>query len=101
MVQLPEALATLRSATEVSAFLAVLFTPKEIAMIDNRWRACQLTIIGTPQRNICAELNVSNSTAARCARVVREASPEFRRIAARLGLPGPVHQLTRRSGVAP
>ena len=88
MIELNDAILNLQSSDEASALFNVLLTPKEIKEITNRWRGCQMAVCGTPQRAIRDALHISNSTVARCARVVREAPLEFDVFVSRLGLPG-------------
>jgi uncharacterized protein YerC len=86
MVELAEAILGLQSQAEVSALLNLLFTPTELKVVSNRWLGCQMALGGSTQRSIRASLGMGNSTAARCARVAREAHPDFEPIAVRLGL---------------
>jgi uncharacterized protein YerC len=86
MIQLPEALLALRSEAEVEALLGVLFTSKEFETISNRWKGCQLAVCGSTQRSISSQLKISGTTAARCARAVRDASSDFTQFVARLGV---------------
>ena len=86
MVELREAFLNLQSQAEVTALLNLLFTPAELEGLNNRWRGCQMAIKGSTQRKIRSSLRMGNSTAARCAREVRKAEPEFRAFAGRLGI---------------
>lgn len=86
-----ETLLGLRSHEEVEATLSILFTPLERKEIENRWQGCQMALRKRPQREISSALGMGKTTAARCARVVREAPSPFVHLALRLGLiePGP------------
>jgi uncharacterized protein YerC len=90
MIELTEAFLNLQSQAEVTALLNLLFTPTELKGLNTRWQGCQMAIQGSTQRKMRSSLGMGNSTAARCAKVVRKAEPEFRAFAIRLGiLPNP------------
>lgn len=96
MVSLDEALLELKSPAEAQALLNLLFTPTELNEISNRWFGCQMAFAGVTQRKISAETGVSGTTAARCARAVREARSDFAVLANRLGITSQI-SLSRKS----
>ncbi len=62
------ALAALRSAEEVQAFLEDLCTPAELEAMADRWRVVPLLIEGVPYREIHDRTAVSVTTIGRVAR---------------------------------
>jgi uncharacterized protein YerC len=87
VIELNDAFLALQTRSEISEMLNVIFTPKELKEIGNRWQACQMMLQGDTQRAIIAALHVGSTTAARCAKAVREAHSDFDQVIKRLGLP--------------
>ena len=77
MKSLTDAILRLETPASVSAFLAVMFTPKELESLQNRWHACQLALCGASHRAIRDELHISNTTIARCSRALQVAPKDF------------------------
>jgi uncharacterized protein YerC len=83
MVALESALLSLRSKSELSALMRVLFTPEEIRKYRKRWNACQLSSAGVSQRKIRDALKVGVATATRAAKTTRRNRHVIRLLIAR------------------
>ena len=68
--RLAEALACLKEAGEVEAFLSDLCTPAELEAMSDRWRVVPLLIKGVPYREIHELTQVSVTTIGRVARTL-------------------------------
>ena len=67
-----EALAGLKAADEVAAFLADIATPKEVAAFAERWRIARMLDAGEQSyREIAAATGASTATIVRVARFLR------------------------------
>ena len=70
IADLAVALAGLRSAEQVRAFLEDLCTPAELEAMSDRWRVVPLLNEGVPYREIHDRIQVSVTTIGRVARVL-------------------------------
>ncbi|AXA84192.1 DNA-binding transcriptional regulator [Lysobacter oculi] len=85
---LSSALAALRDAEDVRAFLEDLCTPAELEAMSDRWKVVPLLLRGVPYRDIHEETSVSVTTVGRVARTVERGSGGYRRAARKLRHPG-------------
>ncbi len=80
------ALARLRTAGEVQAFLRDLCTPAEIEALADRWQVVPHLLKGEPYREIHDATAVSVTTIGRVARCLGEPGSGYQLAAKRLGL---------------
>jgi TrpR-related protein YerC/YecD len=85
---LARALASLRTADEVTAFLEDLCTPAERQAMADRWRVIPLLLNGMTYRDIHDRTGVSVTTVGRVARCLELGAGGYRTAARRLRLPG-------------
>lgn len=78
-----EALASLRDADEISAFLRDLCTPAELEAMVDRWRVVPLLVEGLPYRDIHERTGVSVTTIGRVARFLGQGHGGYRLALAR------------------
>ena len=83
---LTEALARLKSAAEIRAFLDDLCTPAELEAMADRWRVVPPLLQGIPYREIHERTKVSVTTIGRVARCLERGAGGYQVAAKRLGL---------------
>jgi TrpR-related protein YerC/YecD len=83
--QLIDALATLRGADELRAFLRDLCTPAELQAMADRWAAARQLRRGLPYREIHKLTGVSVTTVGRVARYLAQGSGGYHIAMERLG----------------
>lgn len=88
---LAEALACLKSAAEVRAFLDDLCTPAELEAMGDRWKVVPELLKGVPYREIHDRTLVSVTTIGRVARTLERGSGGYGTAARRLRLPNAPH----------
>lgn len=76
--ELCEALATLRDADEIEAFMEDLCTPAELEALVDRWRVVRLLQEGLPYRKIHDISSVSVTTIGRVARFLEQGAGGYR-----------------------
>lgn len=86
LAELSAALARLRSADEVEAFLRDLCTPAEIEALSDRWQVVPHLLKGEPYREIHDATAVSVTTIGRVARCLAERGSGYQLAAKRLKL---------------
>lgn len=86
--ELSAALARLRTAGEVQAFLRDLCTPAELEAVADRWQVVPHLLRGEPYREIHDATAVSVTTIGRVARCLGERGSGYQLAARRLGLDG-------------
>ena len=84
VAELAKAMATLRSAQEIEAFLHDLCTPAELEALSDRWRVVGLLEQEMPYREINARTGVSVTTVGRVARYLDSGSNGYRTALLRL-----------------
>ena len=84
MFNLESAFLSTRSSAEVAALLRVVLTPQEIKAFQARWKACQMSFAGVPQREISRTLRIGLATATRSAKAARENKSLMRRLVGRV-----------------
>ncbi len=89
---LARALACLRGADEMLAFLEDLCTPAERQALADRWRVVPMLLAGLPYRDIHERTGVSVTTIGRVARCLDMGAGGYRAAARHLRLPGAVSQ---------
>jgi uncharacterized protein YerC len=72
LLPLQKAFTTLRTDSEAKVLLRALFTSRELKELENRWLSFQLLLAGYTQRDVRAELSISNDTVSRSARTVHQ-----------------------------
>lgn len=82
--ELCEALATLRDAGEIEAFMEDLCTPAELEALVDRWRVVRLLQEGLPYRKIHDISSVSVTTIGRVARFLEQGAGGYRLALSRL-----------------
>ena len=85
------ALAGLKDAAEVRAFLEDLCTPAELEAMGDRWRVVPQLLQGVPYREIHERTKVSVTTVGRVARTLERGAGGYRIAARRLRLPAASH----------
>ncbi len=85
------ALARLKDAAEVRAFLEDLCTPAELEAMGDRWRVVPQLLQGVPYREIHERTKVSVTTVGRVARTLERGAGGYRIAARRLRLPAASH----------
>ena len=88
---LVQALAALKDAEEVRAFLEDLCTPAELEAMGDRWRVVPQLLQGVPYREIHDRTKVSVTTIGRVARTLERGAGGYRAAARRLRLPVASH----------
>ncbi len=88
LADLSAALARLRDAGEVQAFLRDLCTPAELEAIADRWQVVPHLLRGEPYREIHDATAVSVTTIGRVARCLAEPGSGYLLAARRLGIAG-------------
>lgn len=88
---LAQALATLKSAEEIRAFLEDLCTPAELEAMGDRWRVVPQLLQGVPYREIHDRTLVSVTTIGRVARTLERGTGGYGTAARRLRLPTASH----------
>lgn len=88
---LAEALASLKSAAEVRAFLEDLCTPAELEAMSDRWKVVPDLLQGLPYREIHDRTLVSVTTIGRVARTLERGMGGYGVAAKRLRLPNARH----------
>ena len=88
---LVQALAALKDAEEVRAFLEDLCTPAELEAMGDRWRVVPQLLQGVPYREIHDRTKVSVTTIGRVARTLERGAGGYRAAARRLRLPAASH----------
>ena len=83
---LANALASLKDAAQVRAFLEDLCTPAELEAMSDRWRVVPQLLQGVPYREIHERTKVSVTTIGRVARCLERGAGGYRVAASRLGL---------------
>ncbi|MEO6064899.1 MAG: YerC/YecD family TrpR-related protein [Lysobacterales bacterium] len=86
---LSNAIARLRNAEEVQAFLRDLCTPAELEALADRWQVVPHLLNGEPYREIHDATSVSVTTIGRVARCLVETDSGYQIAAKRLGLQRP------------
>ena len=72
LLPLVQALATLKTPEELTAFLRDLCTPAELEAMSDRWRVVPLLRDGVPYREIHERTGVSVTTTGRVARTLEQ-----------------------------
>ena len=72
LLPLAQALATLKTPEELTAFLRDLCTPAELEAMADRWRVVPLLRDGVPYREIHERTGVSVTTTGRVARTLEQ-----------------------------
>ena len=72
LLPLAQALATLKTPEELTAFLRDLCTPAELEAMSDRWRVVPLLRDGVPYREIHERTGVSVTTTGRVARTLEQ-----------------------------
>lgn len=85
------AVASLKTAEEVRAFLVDLCTPAELESMADRWKVVPLLLQGVPYREIHDRTAVSVTTIGRVARTMEHGSGGYVAAARRLRLPSASH----------
>ncbi|GAB1407854.1 YerC/YecD family TrpR-related protein [Thermomonas brevis] len=85
------ALASLKDAAEVRAFLEDLCTPAELEAMGDRWRVVPQLLQGVPYREIHERTKVSVTTVGRVARTLERGAGGYGIAARRLRLPAASH----------
>ena len=85
------ALAALKDAAEVRAFLEDLCTPAELEAMGDRWRVVPQLLQGIPYREIHDRTKVSVTTIGRVARTLERGAGGYGTAARRLRLPAASH----------
>jgi|SRR5690606_9987566 len=88
---LVQALAALKDAEEIRAFLEDLCTPAELEAMGDRWRVVPQLLQGVPYREIHDRTKVSVTTIGRVARTLERGAGGYRAAARRLRLPVASH----------
>ena len=88
---LAQALAALKSADEIRAFLEDLCTPAELEAMGDRWRVVPPLLLGVPYREIHDRTLVSVTTIGRVARTLERGAGGYQAAARRLRLPTASH----------
>ena len=88
---LAQALAALKDAGEVRAFLEDLCTPAELEAMSDRWRVVGPLLQGIPYREIHDRTLVSVTTIGRVARTLERGTGGYGIAAKRLRLPSASH----------
>ena len=84
---LAHALASLKTAKEVRAFLEDLCTPAELESMADRWKVVPLLLQGVPYREVHDRTAVSVTTIGRVARTMDRGTGGYAIAARRLRLP--------------
>ena len=84
---LAHALASLKSADEVRAFLVDLCTPAELEALSDRWKVVPHLLLGEPYREVHERTAVSVTTIGRVARTLERGAGGYANAAKRLRLP--------------
>lgn len=84
---LAHAVASLKTAEEVRAFLEDLCTPAELESMGDRWKVVPLLLQGVPYREIHDRSQVSVTTIGRVARTMDRGTGGYALAARRLRLP--------------
>ena len=66
-----KAFGSIGSEHELRAFLAVLFTDREIEHAGSRWKALQTSLRGLSQRDVAERLGVGIGTASHAAKILK------------------------------
>lgn len=85
------ALASLKTAEEVRAFLEDLCTPAELESMADRWKVVPLLLQGVPYREIHDRTAVSVTTIGRVARTMERGAGGYAIAVRRLHLPSASH----------
>ena len=88
---LAQALAALKGAEEIRAFLEDLCTPAELEAMGDRWRVVPQLLQGVPYREIHDRTKVSVTTIGRVARTLERGAGGYRAAARRLRRPVASH----------
>ena len=88
---LAQALAALKNAEEIRAFLEDLCTPAELEAMGDRWRVVPQLLQGVPYREIHDRTLVSVTTIGRVARTLERGTGGYGTAARRLRLPTASH----------
>jgi len=88
---LAQALASLKGAGEIRAFLEDLCTPAELESMGDRWRVVPQLLLDVPYREIHERTLVSVTTIGRVARCLERGAGGYRAAARRLRLPSASH----------
>ena len=88
---LAQALAALKGAAEIRAFLEDLCTPAELEAMGDRWRVVPCLLQGLPYREIHERTLVSVTTVGRVARTLERGTGGYGIAARRLRLPTDSH----------
>ena len=88
---LANALASLKDAAQVRAFLEDLCTPAELEAMSDRWRVVPQLLQGIPYREIHERTLVSVTTVGRVARTLGRGTGGYGTAARRLRLPTASH----------
>ena len=88
---LAQALAALKDAGEIRAFLEDLCTPAELEAMGDRWRVVPQLLQGVPYREIHDRTLVSVTTIGRVARTLERGAGGYPAAARRLRLPTASH----------
>jgi len=85
------AVASLKTAEEVRAFLVDLCTPAELESMADRWKVVPLLLQGVPYREVHERTAVSVTTIGRVARTMDRGTGGYAIAARRLRLPSSSH----------
>jgi len=84
MVELEDALLTVRTRPELDAFLKAVLTPGEVSKFRRRWEMFQRALAGEPQRSIQFEMDAGIATVTRSVNAIREHGDIVRSILRRI-----------------